>query len=167
MKKINSKAMKESYSETTEIILPGDLNTNKSLFGGTLVSYVDKISAITAYRHTGTAVTTLSIDQLIFQRPVPEGAILTLRAGVNRVFNTSLEVGCKVTMQAPKDGVFEDLHVCTAYLTFVAIGDDHKATSPATVFGQTSDEIRRFEQALIRRDARFKLKETMVSHKKT
>jgi acyl-CoA hydrolase len=167
MKKLNPKAMRESYSETTEIILPADLNTNKSLFGGTLVSYVDKISAITAYRHTGTAVTTLSIDHLIFQRPVPEGAILTLRAGVNRVFKTSLEVGCKVTMQAPKDGIFEDLHVCTAYLTFVAIGENQKATSPVPVFGETSDEIRRFEQALIRRDARFKLKETMVSHKNT
>ena len=68
-------------------------------------------------------------------------------------------------MQAPKDGIFEDLHVCTAYLTFVAIGPDGKATAPLPVHGETPEEIRRFEQALIRREARFKLKETMLSHK--
>jgi len=144
-----------SKTESSEIILQSDLNYLGHLFGGRLASIIDKTAAISAIKHARSAVVTVSIDNLIFRRPVRLGSILTVKASVNRVFNKSMEVGVSV-MSLPPDSP-EAEYVCNAYLTFVALDEHGKTRELPPTVPETQEEKRRFEQAGIRREARLAL----------
>ena len=148
-----------TYTESSEFILPGDLNGLGYLFGGKLVSWIDKVGAISAIRHVRGTVVTVSIDNLIFRKPVTNGSVLTIRAAVNRAFKHSMEVGVVAETLAP--GADSPVHVCTAYLTFVALDKQGKPTNIPAVHPETEEEKRRFDQALIRRNHRLTLAEQL------
>jgi acyl-CoA hydrolase len=97
----------------------------------------------------------LSVDNLVFRRPVRAGSILTIQGSVNRVFKHSLEVGVVVHCLAP--GAPETEHVCTAYLTFVALDAAGKPQEIRPIAPETEQEKRRFDQAGIRRENRLAL----------
>jgi len=77
-----------------------------------------------------------------------------LVASVNRVFNTSMEIGVKVYGESLKDGT--RTHTNTAYLTFVCVDNNGKPIKANEVIPETEDEKRRYIQALQRRDDRLK-----------
>jgi acyl-CoA hydrolase len=144
-----------THTESSEFIQPGDLNSLGYLFGGKLVSWIDKVGAISAIKHVHGTVVTVSIDNLIFKKPVTNGSILTIRASVNRAFNHSMEVGVVASTLAP--GNAEPEHVCTAYLTFVALNESGKPKEIPEIVPETPEEKRRYEQAMIRRNHRLHL----------
>ena len=80
----------------TEMVLPVHTNAIDSVFGGVIMSWIDIAAAISSQRHCGTQVVTASIDALNFVQPVYKGWIVNLRASVNFVANTSMEVGVRV-----------------------------------------------------------------------
>ncbi len=141
--------------ESCELILPSDLNAAGNLFGGRLVALLDKIAGISAFRHARRQVATLSIDGLVFRKPVKAGSIVTVKASVNRVFNRSLEVGVTAVVQS--SAALEEECVCSAYLTFVAPDASGKSAEIAPILFETAEEKRRFEQAGIRREHRLAL----------
>lgn len=142
-------------TESSEIILPGDLNALGYLFGGRLVSFIDKVGAIAAIKHARGIVVTVSIDNLIFKKPVTSGSVLTIRSSVNRAFSHSMEVGVVATTLPPGDEI--EQHVCTAYLTYVALDKQGKPREIPGVIPETTVEQRRFDEALIRRNHRLTL----------
>ena len=148
-----------TITESSEFILPGDLNSLGYLFGGKLVSWIDKVGAIAAIKHVRGTVVTVSIDNLIFKKPVTNGSVLTIRAKVNRAFAHSMEVGVVATTLPP--GSEEPQHVCTAYLTFVALDEKGKKKDIPAVVPETEDDKRRYDQALIRRNHRLSLAEKL------
>jgi acyl-CoA hydrolase len=81
---------------------------------------------------------------------------MILRSSVNRVFRTSMEVGVKVETENLMTG--KRLHTCSAYLTFVALGTDKKATEVPPVIPETDDEKRRYHEAGERREYRLALR---------
>ena len=152
---MEAKPVSASFVEMAEIVQPSDVNVYGSIFGGHLMALVDKAAGIAAYRHSGTNVVTVSVDQLVFKNPAPAATILSIKASVNRVFHTSMEIGVRVTGWKP--GSSEEILICPAYLTFVAV-DALGAPIPVTpVLPETPDQIRRYEQAGIRRKARLAL----------
>lgn len=150
-----------SRTESSEIILPADLNAMGGVFGGRLVSLIDKTAAIAAIKHTRGPVVTLSIDSLVFRKPVTNGSILTIRASVNRCFTHSLELGVSALTLPP--GAEEPEHVCSAYLTFVAVDRQGMKRAIEDVICETVEEKRRWEQALMRREHRLSLRERFAA----
>ncbi len=148
-----------TITESSEFIQPGDLNSLGFLFGGKLVSWMDKVGAISAIKHVLGTVVTVSIDNLIFKKPVTNGSILTIRASVNRAFAHSMEVGVVATTLAPGHEAAE--HVCTAYFTFVALDKDGKPKAIAPIVPESEKEKRRYDEALIRRNHRLSLAERL------
>ncbi len=61
------KSPDESASEITEFMLPGDINNLGHIFGGVLLSMVDRAAAVTAMRHARQPCVTVSINQVVFQ----------------------------------------------------------------------------------------------------
>jgi acyl-CoA hydrolase len=82
---------------------------------------------------------------------------MILRSSVNRVFRTSMEVGVKVETENLITGRI--LHTCSAYLTFVALGEDRQATAIPPVIPETEEEKRRYREAGERREYRLALRE--------
>ena len=149
----NAKTVKQSQVETRDIVHPSDVNAYNYVFGGHLTSLLDKAACIAAYTHARRRVTTISIDNVRFFKPATVGTILTIKASVNRVFNTSLEVGLKVVGVHPQISWQPEV-ICHAYMTFVALDESGKPTPIPSIIPETEDEIRRFEEAEIRRNAR-------------
>ena len=145
----------ESALESHAIVHPVDTNALNNAFGGYLMSLMDEAACIVAFKHAGRKVNTVSIDGVRFFRPTAVGTILNIHASMNRVFNTSMEIGLKITETDPENGA--ELPVAHGYFTFVAIGEDGRPTAVAPVEPETAEEKRRFDQALIRREARIAL----------
>src|SRR6185295_19126150 len=90
---LEPKPVSASKSEYSELALPNDANTLGNLLGGKVMHLVDLAGAIAAVRHARCPVVTASIDHMNFLHPIRIGQLVTLRSSVNRVFNTSMEVG--------------------------------------------------------------------------
>lgn len=142
----------DSQSEMNEIVLPNDANPLGSLLGGRLMHWIDLAGALAAHRHSRHYVVTASIDHMDFWVPVHVGDLVVMRASVNRVFRTSMEVGVKAWVE---NYLVDDCkHVSSAYLTFVAVDKAGNRLPIAPVIPETEEQRRRFEDAGRRREIR-------------
>ena len=147
------KPVRESHVITTQLVLPNDTNQLGNLLGGTLMHWIDIAAAITAQRHADRVCVTASVDELNFIQPIRLGDVVTLQASVNRAFRTSMEIGVVVTAQTRAG--HDHRRANNAYLTFVAVDDEGKPVEVPGVIPESPDELRRFEEALVRRQHRL------------
>ncbi len=146
----------DSETTMTEMVMPQHTNALGSVFGGVIMSWIDICGAITAQRHARLPVVTASIDYLQFVQPVFIGWTVNLKASVNYVGRTSMEVGVRVDAENPRTG--ETFHTASAYLSFVALDANKVPTAIAPLEIVTKDEKRRHADAMKRREARLKLR---------
>jgi acyl-CoA hydrolase len=144
--------VRDSQSEMTEIVLPNDANPLNNLLGGRLMHWIDLAGAMAAHRHSRNYVVTAAIDHLDFWVPVHVGDLVILRSSVNRVFNTSMEVGVQVVVENYIVDTSE--HVSSAYLTFVAVDAGGRHLQVPAVVPETPEEQRRYDDAGRRREIR-------------
>ena len=130
-----------------------DANIAGNVHGGWIMKLCDEVAAIAATRHVGGRVVTAAVDGMKFRSPVHVGDLVTLRANVNAVWRTSMEVGVRV--ESENVATREVRHTCTAYLTMVALGDDERATAVPPLAMVTEEDERRREAALKRREIRL------------
>jgi acyl-CoA hydrolase len=147
------RAVSESRVEMVEIMFPNDANPAGTVMGGRVMHLIDVAAAIAASRHARTLCVTASVDHIDFRSPVRVGELLILKASVNYVGTTSLEVGVRVEVEHRKTG--ERRHTSSAYLTFVALDDDRKPMIVPELRPETADDLRRFREAERRRHARL------------
>ena len=144
--------VRDSQSEMTEIVLPNDANPLGALLGGRLMHWIDLAGALAAHRHARSYVVTASIDHMDFLVPVHIGDLVILRSSVNRVFQTSMEVGVKVWVE---NYLHDDCqHVSSAYLTFVAVDGAGRHVPVPAVVPETDEQQRRYDDAGRRREIR-------------
>ncbi len=121
---MEAKKAGKSRAIKVTIILPQDTNQHGTMFGGKLMSYIDELAAISAYRHARQPVVTASTDSVDFLSPVVIGNAICMEAFVSWTHNTSMEVFVKVVAE---DLLTGERNLCaTAFLTFVAIDDKGK-----------------------------------------
>ncbi len=149
---LQARPVSDSKVIMTELVHPTHTNALGSIFGGTIMSWVDICAAICAQRHSRCNVVTASIDGLDFVQPVYKGWVVNLNASINYAGRSSMEVGVRVDAENPVTG--ERFHTASAYLTFVAIGADGKPVEVPPVIAETGTEIRRFAAAKERRERR-------------
>lgn len=141
--------VKDSAITMASIMLPKDGNPMGYVHGGVIAKYIDEAGAVVASRHAHNQVVTRSFDQLSFHHHVSIGNLLHLKASLNYVGNSSMEVGIRVEEEELTTGKTQ--HVASAYLYFVAIDTHGKPTKvPAIVF-ETAAEKRREKEAMKRR----------------
>ncbi|HLP16172.1 MAG TPA: acyl-CoA thioesterase [Bacteroidota bacterium] len=148
-----TKTVKHSQASMTQLVLPDETNALGNLLGGQLMHWIDLVAAIAAMRHSRKVCVTASVDEINFIHPVRQGEVVTLRASVNRVFSTSMEVGVSVSAEDLLTG--ETHHTNSAYLTFVAIDDRGRPIAVDPIQCEDDEEIRRYKQALQRREQRL------------
>lgn len=145
----------ESAVETRYLIMPHQANPQGTAFGGVIVAWIDMVAAMAAQRHCGKEVVTAGIDSLAFTEPIHIGDHVALRATVNYVSRSSMEVGVQVTREDPYTG--QNVMATTAYLTFVALDENKKPTPAPLVVPETDDEKQRYENAKLRVQTRKEL----------
>ena len=142
-----------SRTEMIEVALPQDANPLGHILGGRVMHFVDMAGAIAAIRHCRKAVVTASVDHMDFRNPISVGELIVLKASVNRVFHTSMEVGVKVFSENPLTG--EQKHTTSAYSTFVALDETQQPTSVPPLICENDLDRRRYRAALVRRKIRL------------
>jgi acyl-CoA hydrolase len=152
---LKPKPVRDSQSEITQVMLPNDANPLGNILGGMVMHLVDLAGAIAAHRHCGSYVVTAAMDHMEFRSPIRVGEVLILKASVNRVFHTSMEVGVKVFQENVLTG--ERKHASSAYLTYVAVNPDGTPKTAPPVLPTTAEDKRRFREAGERR--RWRLRE--------
>ena len=161
---MNSKTVSESQVTMTEMILPQHTNALGSAFGGIIMSWIDVCGAIAAQRHSRSQCVTASVDALQFIAPVFKGWFVNMKASVNYAGKTSMEVGVRLDAEDPMTG--KTFHMASAYLTFVAVGEDKKPIAISPIVAETPDQIRRFKGAQVRREHRLELRERALNKAK-
>jgi acyl-CoA hydrolase len=151
--KAKAKAVRDSLTEMSQVVLPNDANPMGTALGGTVMHWVDLAGAVAAHRHTGSYVVTASLDHMDFLCPIRVGEVVILKAAVNRVFKSSLEVGVKVFRENPFTGLRQ--HASSAYLTFVAVDQQGKPHGVRPAVPKTPEEKRRYREAGRRRCRRM------------
>lgn len=144
-----------SYSrfESSALMMPQDENVRGHVFGGALLAMLDKTAAVCAMRHARKPCVTASIDRMDFRKPVMIGELVIMKASVNWVGRTSLEVGVRVESENILTGVRQ--HTNSAYTTFVAIDADGKPETVPSLLLETDDDRRRHAAAIERRRRRL------------
>jgi acyl-CoA hydrolase len=126
-----------------------DANMAGFVHGGTVMKLCDEAAGIAAIKHSRSRVVTAAVDRMAFLLPVHVGDLLTLKASVNAVWRTSMEVGVRVEAENPRTG--EAHHTNSAYLTMVAVDDEGRPLAVAPLQLTTGDEERRAREAQVRR----------------
>ncbi|WP_052476375.1 acyl-CoA thioesterase [Cohnella kolymensis] len=145
----------------TELVLPTDTNVHGTMFGGALMHYIDKISAIAAMRHANKPVVTASTDSLDFLSPIRMGEAVELEAFVTWTRRSSMEV--YVVVRAENLFTGERRVTVTAFSTFVALNDQGKPTAVPTVQPENDAERKLHETAPERYEQRMKRRATRYS----
>jgi len=132
--------------------MPTDANVLGNVFGGAIMKYMDEIAAIVAWRHAGRNVVTASIERMNFYAPVYVGNLLILKAAVNFVGTTSMEIGVRIEAQDPTTR--KGTHTGSCYLTYVALDEKGKPIPIPPLIVTSREEKRRFREAQARRKLR-------------
>ena len=133
--------------------MPQHANNLGHVFGGVILALMDTTAAVAAIRHARSSCVTASIDRVDFREPIHLGDLVVMKASVNFVGRTSMEVGVRVEAEDMLSG--RRRHTNSCYLTFVAVDRNGRPVEVAAVRPESPDEVRRFNAAVERRRRRL------------
>ncbi len=150
---MEGKKISDSRVVMSQLMSPQDANVAGNVHGGVIMKLIDTAAGVVAIRHARSNVVTASIDRLDFHHPAFVGDFLTLRASLNFVGRTSMEVGVRVESENLISG--ERRHTGSAYITYVALDRNGRPTPLAPLILETGEEMRRNREARARRETRL------------
>ena len=150
MEHTNFKTVRYSKTILTELMIPSYANFGGKVHGGILLSLMDKVAYVCAAKHAGNYCVTASIDNVDFLEPVEVGELVSLKASVNYVGNSSLLIGIRIISENVKAQTFK--HTNTSYFTMVSMDDGHKPVPVPGLILETKEEVRRFADAVRRKE---------------
>ena len=153
MPEATARPVRDSQAEMSDMMMPENANILGHVFGGVILSMMDKCAAIAAFRHARTNVVTVSIDRVDFREPIHVGDLVIMRSSVNYVGRTSMEIGVRVEAEDLVSG--KRRHTNSCYLTFVAIDRNGRPVEVLGLVPETPDEQRRYAAAKERRRRRL------------
>lgn len=155
---MQGKTVTESEVVMLHLPMPEETNPSGTLHGGHLLKHIDNAGGTAAIRHARRHVVTASIDRMDFLTPIRPGELIILKASVNMVGKSTIDVGVRVDVECLTTG--EIRHGASCYLTYVAIDDQGKPIEVPPLILSTPAEQRRFCKAEERRLYKEALKDS-------
>ena len=108
-------------------MFPGDTNHLGTLYGGTLMAWMDSAAAVAGVRRAGTvAVVTAAVETLTFRVVIHQGELVELVATVESIGRTSMKVRVEAYREEP---VSHTRELCTeGVFTMVAVDENGRPT---------------------------------------
>ena len=147
----------DSKAEVIIRMFPSDANPAGNVFGGAILKHIDMVAGIVAQRFSQTNAVTVSMDKISFLKPVFVGNVLFVKAQVNYVQKSSMEI--EVNVEAEDIAKGTRVHTGNAFVTFVALDDNGKPTAVPTLRIETPEDQKRFDEGKIRMERRLKERE--------
>lgn len=109
---------------------------------------MDQIAFASASKYSGSYCVTASVDTVDFLNPIEIGELVTMKASINYVGNSSMVIGIRVTSENIQTGVVK--HCNSSYFTMVAKDSNGNNAKVPHLLLKNVDEIRRFHNAIKR-----------------
>lgn len=139
------KSVHASRLVLVQVMSPMDANIAGNVHGGNIMKLADTAAAVVAMRHSGCNVVTASVDRFDFHAPVYVGNLVTLKASLNYVGWSSMEVGVRVEAEDLHAG--KKTHTNSCYFTMVALDGKGRPTQVPRLVLDTDEDRRRNEEA--------------------
>ncbi|GAB3045033.1 acyl-CoA thioesterase [Virgibacillus ainsalahensis] len=163
---MKARKMSETRIIQNDQVLINDLNNYHTLFGGVLMKKLDACATLSACSHARVKeCVTASTDSVNFMEPIRQSDKVCIESYVAYTGRSSMEIFCKVIAE---DMITGNRRIATtAFLTFVALGEDKKPIEVPVVIPETDEEKFLYatgeERAKIKKLKRQQNKDT-VSH---
>jgi len=150
---MEAKHVKDSQITLNQLMMPEHANPLGNIHGGVIMKLADEAGGLCATRHAQHPAVTVAIDSMTFLSPVQIGNLLTLHASVNWTGRTSIEVGIRVLAENPLTG--ETTHTNSAFIVYVALGNNGQPVEVPQLILETDEERRRWAEAEARQKRRL------------
>jgi len=134
----------DSQTEISQLMQLTDANPVGNVQGGVIMRLADEVGGIAAARHVGRPVVTVAVDSMTFYSPIYVGNLVTLKASLNYVGRTSMEVGVRVEAMDVLSG--QVTHTNSAYLVYVALDENLQPVEVPPLVATSTEEERRMEE---------------------
>jgi acyl-CoA thioesterase YciA len=103
-------------------LLPRDTNSQGTIFGGVILSYIDTAGAVEAHRRTkNDRFVTVAMKEVIFHKPVLVGDLVSFYAETLRIGTTSITI--RVIVETERMGTTQTMRVTEAEVIYVAVDE--------------------------------------------
>ena len=140
------KKITDSETILTELMIPSYANFGGKIHGGILLSLMDKVAYITAAKHCSSYAVTVAVEGVEFLNSVEVGDLVSLKAAINYVGNTSMIVGMRVEALNPRNGLIKHTNSC--YFTMAAKNEQGQLIQVPGLILENETQIRRFYEGM-------------------
>jgi uncharacterized protein (TIGR00369 family) len=159
------KRVKDSRITLNQLMLPQHANPMGNVHGGVITKLADEAGGLCATRHAQRPAVTIAIDSMTFHSPVHVGDLVSLYASLNWVGRTAMEVGIRVVAENPLTG--QQTHTNTAFMVYVAIGNNGRPAEVPRLILETDEERRRWAEAEARQKHRLERQQAKTDETKS
>lgn len=145
---ITFKKVDASRISMSQLMQPSHSNFGGKIHGGYILNIMDQIAFACASKHSKAYCVTASVDTVDFLRPIEVGELVTMKASINFVGNTSMVVGMRVEAENIQTG--ETHHCNSSYFTMVAKNESGKSIQVPGLILNDKTEVKRYLKALKR-----------------
>lgn len=129
--------MENRKAELIETLLPKDTNGYGNIFGGVIMSIMDKTAGVACWRYSRKRVVTACAQRISFHTPINMGEVVYSRATIVHVGRSSMEVEVEVEAENVMDGTVR--RAASGIFTMVAV-DENWHPSPVPPWQPVTDE---------------------------
>ena len=148
--KSNYKKVDDSRISISELMLPSHSNFSGKIHGGYILHLMDQIAFACASKHSKTYCVTANVNNVDFLNSIEVGELVTMKASVNYVGNTSMVIGIRVEAENIRTSVIK--HCNSSYFTMVARDDSGKKVNVPGLILNDKTEVKRYLKAIKRKE---------------
>ena len=141
----------------SELMLPSHSNFRGKIHGGYILSMMDSVAFACASKYSGFYCVTASVNTVDFLAPIEVGELVSMKATVNHVGNSSMVIGIRVESENIQSGATK--HCNSSYFTMVAKDDGGNTIDVPGLILESKEDVRRFLRSI----ERFKKKKERLS----
>ena len=155
-----SKTVCESRLEITSVMRPHHANFAGNVHGGVVLGMMDEAAYLCASKFAESYCVTAALDHVDFQAPVRVGDMVTIRAAVNAVGRSSMQVGLQVISENPQEPG-SSRRTNRSFFTMVAVGEDRAPVVAPQLITETPEDRQWRCEAELRKELRGRFEEEL------
>jgi len=137
--------MRNRTAELIETLLPKDTNSAGSIFGGVIMSIMDKTAGVVCWRYSKKRVVTACAERISFHAPINVGDVIYSRATIVHVGRSSMTVELEVEAENMFEGTLH--RAASGLFTMVALDDEGKPAEVPRWQPETAEELEKWRRA--------------------